>query len=82
MEHRVVVYSGSTYADEPREFFLGDEHHRVREVIACRLEETPGLEGMTRKVWRVADHGGEEYRLTYYLDSDFWEIERSNSGRI
>lgn len=75
MEHRVIAYSGCAYAQEPREFFLAEEHHFVRRVENTWLEQTPGLEGLTRQVWRVIDENGEGYRLTYHWVSDFWEIE-------
>ena len=75
MEHRVIEYSGCSYAHEPREFYLGDEHHVVRRVTNSWLEQTAGLEGLTRQIWRVIDREGAHFRLTYYQASDFWEIE-------
>lgn len=75
-EPRVIAYSGCCYAQEPREFYLGERRHMVKRVIDTRLEETLGLEGMTRQVWRVEDHEGTLYLLTYYWNSDFWEVER------
>jgi hypothetical protein len=75
MEHRVITYSGHRQAEEPREFYVGEEHHKVEKVTATWLEETAGFSGMTRQVWRVVDQNGQPYRLTYYRVSDFWEIE-------
>ena len=74
MEHRVIAYSGCCYANEPREFFIGEDHHMVMRVLRTWLEETPGLEGLKRQVWRVVDEGDDEFRLTYHYVSDFWEI--------
>lgn len=74
-EHRVIEYSGCCYAHEPREFFIGEVRHEVRRVLKTWLEETPGLEGMTRQVWDVVDQEENRYRLTYHRVSDFWEIE-------
>lgn len=76
MEHRVIEYSGCCYAHEPREFYVGEERHRVKQVTRTWVEQQVGLEGLTRQVWRVVDQGGEEYSLTYYWTGDFWEIER------
>ncbi|MCJ7745501.1 MAG: hypothetical protein MUP40_04335 [Actinobacteria bacterium] len=76
MEHRVITYSGHCYAQEPREFYIGEEHHRVVAVKTTWMEETAGFSGMTRQVWRVVDQHDEPYRLTYYRVSDFWEIEK------
>jgi len=75
MEHRVITYSGRCYAQEPREFYVGEECHRVVRVRAKWLEETEGFSGMTRQVWRVIDQHDEPFRLTYYRVSDFWQIE-------
>jgi len=75
MEHRVIAYSGCSYANEPREFFLGEEHHLVKRVEGTWLVETPGMEGMPRQVWKVTDEEGSRFSLTYYWVSDFWEIE-------
>lgn len=75
MEHRVITYSGSFYAEEPREFCLGDDYHTVSLIEDTWLEQTLGLENLTRRVWRVLDENGKRYRLTYYQSSDFWEIE-------
>lgn len=74
MEHRVIEYSGCSYAHEPREFYLGEEHHTVKRVTRMWVEQTTGLEGLTRQVWRVVDQCGEEYVLTYYWTGDFWEV--------
>ena len=76
MEQRVIAYSGCCYAQEPREFYIGEEYHKVAKVTRTWLEETRGLEGMTRQVWRVIDQEEKPYRLTYYRASDFWEIEK------
>lgn len=76
MEHRVITYSGRCHAEEPREFYVGKEHHKVSRVTATWLEETAGFSGMTRQVWRVVDQNDEPFRLTYYRVSDFWEIEK------
>jgi len=76
MEHRVITYSGRCYAQEPREFYIGKECHRVEGVTSTWLEETAGFSGMTRQVWRVVDQHDMPYRLTYYRVSDFWEIEK------
>jgi len=76
MEHRVITYSGRCHAQEPREFYIGEEHHTVARVKSTWLEETAGLSGMTRQVWRVIDQNDSQYRLTYYRVSDFWEIEK------
>jgi hypothetical protein len=76
MEHRVIAYSGHCYAQEPREFYIGDEYHEVARVKATWLEQTEGFSGMTRQVWRVTDQNDEPFRLTYYRVSDFWEIEK------
>lgn len=75
MEYRVIEYSGCSYAHEPREFYIGEEHHVVGRVRETWLEQTVGLEGLTRQVWRVDDQAGSRFRLTYYWMSDFWEIE-------
>jgi len=75
MEKRVVAYSGFSYANEPREFYLGEEHHQVACVERTWLEESKDLEGLTRQIWRVVDQDGKPYRLTYHWTSDFWEIE-------
>ena len=74
MEHRVIAYSGCSFAHEPREFFLGDEPHRVARVEKTWLEQTEGLENLTRQVWRVIDQEGRRFELTYYWTTDFWEI--------
>jgi len=78
MEHRVIAHSGCSYSNVPVEFSLGDERHTVSRIIASWLEETRGMEGMTRQVWRVRDDRGASYRLTYYQFSDFWEIEEQS----
>ncbi len=75
MQHRVIAHSGCSYSNVPLEFFIGEEHHAVSQVIANRLEESEGMEGMTRHVWVVEDELGARYRLTYFTISDFWEIE-------
>jgi len=48
------------------------------------VEETDGLEGLTRQVWRVVDEEGTAYRLTYHYVSDFWEIapDRPRSAAV
>lgn len=74
MKHRVIAYSGCSFANEPREFFLDEEHHRVARVERTWLEQTSGLDNLTRQVWRVLDQNGERFELTYYWTSDFWEI--------
>ena len=76
MEHRVIAYSGCSYANEPREFYIDDEHHIIRKVEAARVEQVQGLEGLTLSVWDVRDQDGGRYRLTYHWVSDFWEIEK------
>jgi hypothetical protein len=84
MEHRVIAHSGCSYSEIPVEFFVGEERHRVSRIIISWLEETRGMEGMTRQVWRVLDTRGRGYNLTHYRVSDFWEIEEQNdagSGR-
>jgi hypothetical protein len=73
--HRVVAYSGCSYANEPREFFIDDEHHVVAKVDSARTEQVRGEEGMTRSVWDVRDSGGKRFRLTYHWVQDLWEIE-------
>ena len=74
MEHRVIAHSGCSYSDVPLEFFIVEERHVVSRVEASWLEESPGMEGMTRQVWRVVDRDGGRFRLTYHKVSDFWEI--------
>jgi len=82
MEHRVIAHSGCSYSNVPVEFVIGEERHAVSKVIASWLEESQGMEGMTRQVWRVEDDEGRSYRLTHYRLSDFWEIEeQSAAGR-
>ena len=76
MEHRVIAYSGSRFADEPREFYLGEERHLVTRVICSSLEQSQGLEGLTRQVWKVIDDSGEAFTLTHHRTGDFWEIVR------
>jgi len=71
---RVIAYSGCSYANEPREFFIGEERHRVARVERTWLEQTEGLENLTRQVWHVLDGEGDRFELTYYWTSDFWEI--------
>ncbi len=75
MEHRVVAYSGCSYANEPREFYIGDTHHLVRKVNSAHVEQVEGMEGLTLSVWDVLDESGRRFKLTYYWTSDFWEIE-------
>jgi hypothetical protein len=74
LDYRVLAHSGCSYSDVPLEFFLGEERHLVSRVISNWLEESEGMEGMTRQVWRVEDAGGKRFRLTHYRVSDFWEI--------
>ena len=83
MEHRVIAYSGCSYANVPREFFTGDVHHTVSSVERTWLEQTQGLEGLTRQVWLVGDEHGGRFRLTYYWTGDFWEVieERGRETR-
>jgi hypothetical protein len=76
MEHRVIAYSGCSYANEPREFYIGDEHHIIKRVDSARVEQMEGLEGLTLSVWMVTDMEGSRYKLTYHWVSDFWEIEK------
>ncbi|MHB8893831.1 MAG: hypothetical protein ACYC99_01460 [Candidatus Geothermincolia bacterium] len=71
----MIAYSGCSYANEPREFYIGDEHHLVKKVISARVEQVEGLEGLTMSVWDVLDQDTNRYRLTYRWVSDFWEIE-------
>jgi len=78
MEHRVIAHSGCSYANIPVEFFIGDEHHVVGHVVETWLEESLGMEGMTRQVWRVEDEEGRRFRLTYHWVSDFWKIQKEN----
>jgi len=75
-ENRVIAYSGCSYANEPREFYLDGTHHLVSKVVSARVEQVEGLEGLTLSVWDVIDKEGERFRLTYHWVSDFWEIER------
>jgi len=75
LEPRVVAYSGCSYANEPREFYLEDGHHTVSKVIRARVEQVEGLEGLTLSVWDVLDQAGARFRLTYHWESDFWEVE-------
>jgi hypothetical protein len=75
-ENRVIAYSGCSYANEPREFYLGGVHHNISKVISARVEQVEGLEGLTLSVWKVLDEAGDRFRLTYHWVSDFWEIER------
>jgi hypothetical protein len=81
MKHRVIAHSGCSYSNIPVEFFLGEERHTVSRIRASWLEETRGMEGMTRQVWRVEDAQGRSYRLTHYRRSDFWEIEERGAGK-
>lgn len=74
METRVIEYSGCCYAHEPREFFIDGEHHVVKRVERTWLEQTEGLEGITRRMWVVTDEGGARFRLTYHWTGDFWEV--------
>jgi len=76
-ENRVVAYSGCSYANEPREFYLEGVHHTISKVISARVEQIEGLEGLTLSVWNVIDDADEKYRLTYHWVSDFWEIDRT-----
>jgi len=76
MEHRVIAYSGCSYANEPREFYIGDEHHIIQRVDSARVEQMEGLEGLTLSVWMVTDKEGSRFKLTYHWVSDFWEIEK------
>ena len=75
-ENRVIAYSGCSYANEPREFYLTGVHHTISKVISARVEQIQGLEGLTLSVWDVLDSDGERFKLTYHLVSDFWEIDR------
>jgi hypothetical protein len=77
LEHRVIAYSGCSYANEPREFYIGEEHHVIRKVISASVVEEQGLEGLTLSVWDVLDDAGDRYALTYHWVSDFWEIEKA-----
>lgn len=81
MEFRVIAYSGHTCPSEPLEFYIGDERHEVHHILRSYLEETPGLEGMTRKVWLVTDRRGKRYRLTYYCSTDLWDVQPDETGR-
>jgi hypothetical protein len=78
MEHRVIAHSGCSYSNIPVEFFLGEERHTVSKISASWLEETRGMEGMTRQVWLVEDDQDRSYRLTHYRRSDFWEIQEQD----
>jgi hypothetical protein len=80
MEHQVIAHSGCSYSNVPIEFFLADEKHTVSRIIASWLEETRGMEGMTRQVWRVLDDRGGSYMLTHYRHTDFWEIKEQGGG--
>jgi hypothetical protein len=75
LNQRVITHSGCSYSNVPLEFFLGEERHVVSKVVSNWLEESEGMAGMTRQVWRVEDAGGGRYRLTHYRVSDFWEIQ-------
>jgi len=79
--HRVIAYSGCCYANEPREFYVGDAHHLVARVEKTWLEQTEGLENMTRQVWRVLDGDGSRFELTYCWTSDFWEVAPVSRSR-
>ena len=79
MEHRVIAHSGCSYSNVPLEFFVGEERHIVSRVEASWLEESEGMEGMTRQVWRVVDSDGGRFRLTYHKISDFWEIAEDHA---
>jgi hypothetical protein len=52
-EHRVIAYSGCSYANEPREFYIDDEHHIIAKVISAHVEQERGLEGLTLSVWEI-----------------------------
>ena len=78
-EDRVIAYSGCSYANEPREFYLSGLHHTISKVISARVEQVQGLEGLTLSVWDVLDGDGKRYKLTYHWVSDFWEIERGRA---
>ncbi len=80
MEHRVISHSGCSYANAPLEFFIDEEHHLVARVHKTWLEETAGLEGLTRQIWLVEDQDGKRYRLTYHWTTDFWEVEKAAGG--
>lgn len=73
--HKVTAYSGCSYADAPVDFEFSGERHLVEEILEGRYEEDENLPGVIRKVWRVRDRGGSEFRLTYYRSSDHWDIE-------
>lgn len=74
MEHRVIAYSGCSFANEPREFFIGETQHFIRKVLSAHVEQVEGLDGLTLSVWDVLDQDGERFKLTYHWVSDFWEI--------
>ena len=74
LDHRVIAHSGCSFSNVPLEFFIGEERHVVSLVAASWLEESVGMEGMTRQVWRVVDRDGGRFRLIYHKVSDFWEI--------
>jgi len=75
-ENRVIAYSGCSYANEPREFYLTGVHHTISKVISARVEQIQGLEGLTLSVWDVLDSDGERFKDRYHWVSDFWEIDR------
>jgi hypothetical protein len=75
LEYRVIAYSGCSYANEPREFYIDESHHVIKKVDSTRVEQVQGLEGLTLSVWDVTDERGDRFKLTYHWVSDFWEIE-------
>ena len=77
IEGNVETYDGHKCAGEPRSFQTGSEQHQVMKIIRNWIEETPTLEGMYRRCWDVLDQNNERYLLTYYQQSDFWEIEKA-----
>ncbi|MBN2168142.1 MAG: hypothetical protein JW738_02780 [Actinobacteria bacterium] len=77
IEGEVETYDGYKCAKEPRGFKIWNERHQVVRIVRNWIEETPTLEGMYRRCWDVLDQNGERYLLTYYQESDFWEIDKA-----
>jgi len=65
---RVQCYSGHTYAQEPRAFWQGAEHHTVERVLR-RWREPAG------PCFEILAHNGATYLLAYDETNDHWRVE-------
>jgi hypothetical protein len=63
----VQCYSGHTYAQEPRAFSQGAEHHTIERVLK-RWREPAG------PCFQVVADNGATYALAYHESTDRWEV--------